>query len=210
MKKIIYFILTQVILSSCYTAPKNYQIVGIKLERLIIENDTLSGHNAYLLDLETSPKDRYQSPPFTGPTPYSYGLGDSIRSIIIKNVHYKDITGSFSNSKDSITSNYYLDFNKKQKALLNQEYKIKDLIKTINNNLFNYRTYINQTRDKEDYAHIYMIFYLPKDEKPDAIKICLKEKEIIGEVYKYPEICSLRVFKETDFIHGNKLYETEE
>lgn len=130
--------------------------------------------------------------------------------LLSKTYTYRDITGAFSNSKDSLTSNYYLDFNKKQKALLNQEYKIKDLIKTINNNLFNYRTYINQTKDKENHAHIYMIFYLPKDEKPDSIKICLKEKEIIGEVYKYPEICSLRVFKETDFIHGNKLYETEE
>ena len=210
MRKIIYVILAQAILLGCYTATKNYQIVGIKLERLIIENDTLMGHNAYLLDLETCPKDKYQSLPFTGPTPYGYGLGDSIRSIVIKNVHYKDITDSFTNPKDSLTNNYYLDFNKKQKTLLNQKYKIKDLMETINNNLFNYRTYISQTGDEEGHAHIYMIFYLPKNEKPNAIKICLKDKDIIGEVYKYPEFCSLKVFKETDFIHRNKIHETEE
>lgn len=210
MKKIIYFIVIQLILSSCYTNPKNYQIVNIKIGRLIIENDTLPNHDAYLLDLETCPKDYYQSPPFTGPTPYGYGLGDSIRSIIIKNVHYKDITDAFSNPKDSLMSNYYLDFNKKQKALLTQKYNIKDLIRTINNNLFNYRMYTSQTRDEEERAHIYIVFYLPKNEKPDAIKIRLRNKEIIGKVYKYPEICSLKEFTGTDFILNNKLHEREE
>lgn len=210
MKKIIYFIIIQIILGGCNTTPKNYQIVDIKIRKLIIENDSIPEYNAYLLDLETSPKDYYQSLPLNSSTPYTYGLGDSIRSIVIKNVHHKDVTDYFSNPKDSLTNNYYLDFNKSQKALLSQEYNIKDLIKIINRNLLNYRTYTNQTSSKEGHAHIYVLFYLPKSETPNSIKICLKDKEIIGKVYKYPEVCSLKAFIESDFIQDNKLHNIEE
>ena len=216
MKNLTYLIMFLFILTGCGDkTAKTYQIVDIKIKMINIQNKKETSYNTYLLDIVTKPKEyfKYSNIPIVAlgsPQPYCYGCGDSIRSIIIKDVHYKNITDSFTNFRDSLIDNYYLDFNDKQIALLNQETNIEEFILSINNNLFNFLKYPQRTDDKDGYSHIYRNFYAPRYKQPDAIKICLKDKEIIGTIYRYLETCSLKVLKDSESIVGNKLYGTEE